>query len=203
MTSRLRSPWHTAAISCDMRFTLESISNFHSSWYPVYSFLRHTFSASRGLSFWSPVSTFRDIQFILHYPLHPLRISPSVQSIWHPEFTSYYIEFTLLLTSNFHSPRHPVYSCHYMQFPLSLTSLFHSTRYFIPRDSHFSLHMKNSFCFTWHLAPLPVTPSVNSTCHRNLIPHNIKFIRLITSISNSSVFLHFYFWHENLQDAVS
>lgn len=157
MTSSLRLPWHTASISRDMRFTLQRISNFHSSWYPVYTFLRHTFSAPRGLSFWSPVSTFRDIHSRLHYPLHPLplRITRSVQSIWHPEFTYYYIEFTLLLTSNLHSPWHPVYSCHYIQLPLTLTSLFHSTRYFIPRDTHFSLHMKTNFCVTWHLASTP------------------------------------------------
>ena len=172
MTSRLRSPWHTASISRDMRFTLQRISNFHSSWYPVYTFLRHTFSAPRGLSFWSPVSNFPDIQSSLHYPLHPLplRITPSVQSIWHPEFTSYYIEFTLLLTSNFHSLWHPIYSCHYMQFPLPLISVFQATRCFILRDSHISLHMKTSFCFTWHLA--------STLC-------NIQFALPITSTSTS------------------
>lgn len=156
MKSRLRSPWHTASISRDMKFTLQRISNFQSSWYPVYTFLTHTFSAPRRLSFWSPVPTFCDIQSILHYPLHPLplHITPWVQSIWHPEST-HYIEFTLFLTSKSHSPLHPVYSCHYMQFPLPLTSLFHSTKYFIPRDSHFSLHMKTSFCFTYQLASIP------------------------------------------------
>jgi len=139
--------WHEVYTSENIKLSILMIPSLH---FP-YTYI----SAPRGLSFWSPVPTFPDIQSSLHYPLHPLplRVTPWIQSIWHPEFT-HYIEFTLFLTPKSHSPLHPFYSWHYMHFPLPLTSFFHATNYFIPRDSHFSLNMKTSFCFTWQLASI-------------------------------------------------
>jgi hypothetical protein len=151
MTSRLRSQWHTALISRVMRFTLQRILNFHSSWYPVYTFLRHTFSAPRGLSFWSPVSTFRDIQSSFHYPLHPLplRITPSVQSIWQPEFTSYYtlinIQLPFPMTSSLHLPLHAVSTT--FDISVSLHKIFHFTwqPFFTTHENRFLFHVTSSF----------------------------------------------------------